>query len=194
MESMDAVLVKDNIPYTLVQFGAGRDLIAVSQVLCATLRHFTHGWLSGLVLLAKQARYAIDKSFVAMDEAMFDKLERSFCEMWYLYDPDWKSQGTALVAEKGTWLKKSTRFSWECPRDEVMHYMPIMARLPYMKLSGVSDKVERHRHRYSKIHRRVWLHPQVVKELDNRLNCFYIYWPHWRTGRRRCHGICSRGK
>jgi len=184
---MDAILAKDNIPTTLARFGAVEQsgLIAVSQILRSTLQRFAQSkpnpdssWLHGLCSLAQQARHDAHASN-SIDEEELNRLERTLCEMWYIYHPDWKIQGSSIVAEKGTWLKKSTKLSWDAAADEVMHYVPIKAVIPFLKISNVADAVERNRHQYSKIHRRLWVHPEVIKQLDDRLHCFYIYWPHW---------------
>lgn len=106
-------------------------------------------------------------------------LEQSMhTEMRYVYWPDWEQKPGKLVARKGTWLKRTTQFSWALTNDE-KHYLPHGILMPVLQVDKVVDDDELHRHEWVQQHARVWLKPSIVRTLEARRNAWFVYWPHF---------------
>merc|ERR1719498_983819 len=86
-------------------------------------------------------------------------------EMWYLYGPDWELKPGKLISRKGTWLKKSTRFSWEVSEKNKL-YVPHGVAMPMLQIGRVTDSVELQRHEWAGQHRLVWLMPAIIRTLE----------------------------
>jgi len=101
-------------------------------------------------------------------------------EMQYIYAHDWELKPGRLISRKGTWMKSSTRFSWEIHEDD-KHYIPHGVALPALQIGRVTDQVELQRHDWSGQHLRVWLNPVILQSLRDRHNTWFIYSPHWEV-------------
>lgn len=99
-------------------------------------------------------------------------------EMRYVHAPDWDVKPGILVSKKGTWLKPTTRFSWEIPFSEKL-YLPQGVSLPVLQIGKVTDVEELNRHEWSAQHLRVWLRPSLVKNIEARRHVWFVYYPHW---------------
>mmetsp|Transcript_6317 Transcript_6317/g.13821 ORF Transcript_6317/g.13821 Transcript_6317/m.13821 type:complete len:320 (+) Transcript_6317:43-1002(+) len=105
-----------------------------------------------------------------------DELET---ELRYVYAPDWDVKPAKLVSKKGTWLKKSSRFSWDMPESDKL-YLPHGIAMPVMQIGRVTDPAELQLHDWTSQHLRVWLQPSIVRELEARRGTWYVYWPHFQ--------------
>lgn len=101
-------------------------------------------------------------------------------EMRYVHGPDWELKPGRLITRKGTWLKKTTRFSWDIPHEEKL-YVPEGVGLPILQIGRVTDPAELKLHEWSEQHLRVWLNPSITKKLEARRNVWFVYWPHWKN-------------
>lgn len=101
-------------------------------------------------------------------------------EMQYIYAHDWELKPGRLISRKGTWMKSSTKFSWEIHEDD-KHYIPHGVALPALQIGRVTDQVELQRHDWSGQHLRVWLNPVILQTLRDRHNTWFIYYPHWEV-------------
>jgi len=99
-------------------------------------------------------------------------------EMWYIYGPDWELKPGKLISRKGTWLKKSARFSWDIHELDKL-YVPHGVTMPILQLGTVTDTSELQRHEWTLQHRRVWLKPAVIRALEARRGAWFIFGPHW---------------
>jgi len=99
-------------------------------------------------------------------------------EMRYVHGPDWEMKPGKLITKKGTWLKLTTKFSWEIPANEKI-YLPEGVALPVMQIGRVKDPKELKLHEWSNQHLRVWLKPTLVRSLEARRNMWYVYFPHF---------------
>jgi hypothetical protein len=102
------------------------------------------------------------------------------CEMRYVHRPDWELKPGRLITRKGTWLKRSTAFSWEIPQKEKM-YVPEGVGLPILQIGPVTDQVELKRHEWSAQHALVWMKPPIIEKLEARRDVWFVYWPHWES-------------
>jgi len=101
-------------------------------------------------------------------------------EMRYVHGPDWELKPGRLITRKGTWLKKTTRFSWDiAPQDKL--YVPEAVGLPILQIGRVTDQTELKLHEWSEQHLRVWLNPSIIKKLEARRDVWFVYWPHWQA-------------
>lgn len=101
-------------------------------------------------------------------------------EKWYLYGPDWELKPGKLISKKGTWLKKSTRFSWDVLEQEKL-YVPHGIAMPMLQIGRVTDTVELQRHEWAGQHRLVWLTPAIIRTLEARRGVWFIFGPHWEV-------------
>jgi len=99
-------------------------------------------------------------------------------EMRYIYGPDWEVKPGKLVSKKGTWLKSTTKFSWEVAENDKF-YMPHGIVMPVLQIARVVDAEELHRHEWTVQHLRVWLKPSIIQTLETRRGGWFIYRPHW---------------
>jgi hypothetical protein len=99
-------------------------------------------------------------------------------EMRYVHGPDWELKPGRLITKKGTWIKQTTRFSWEIPADEKL-YLPEGVALPVLQIARVTDNQELRLHEWSNQHLRVWLKPQIVRGIEARRHHWFVYWPHF---------------
>eukprot|EP00929_Paragymnodinium_shiwhaense_P045319 TRINITY_DN23172_c0_g1_i2.p1 TRINITY_DN23172_c0_g1~~TRINITY_DN23172_c0_g1_i2.p1 ORF type:complete len:313 (+),score=67.24 TRINITY_DN23172_c0_g1_i2:98-1036(+) len=99
-------------------------------------------------------------------------------EMRYVHGPDWEMKPGRLITRKGTWLKHTTRFSWEIPSNEKL-YLPEGVALPVLQIGRVVDKNELKLHEWSSQHLRVWLKPSIVRSIESRNDYWFVYWPHF---------------
>jgi len=99
-------------------------------------------------------------------------------ECRYCYGPDWDVKPGKLVSRKGTWLKVSTRFSWDL-NDQQKLYLPQGVVMPILQIGRVTDPVEIKRHEWSSQHVRVWMKPSIVRTLEARRGVWFVYWPHF---------------
>jgi hypothetical protein len=107
-------------------------------------------------------------------------LEEAFnYEMRYVHGPDWELKPGRLITRKGTWLKKTTRFSWDIPHEDKL-YVPEGVGVPILQIGRVTDPVELRLHEWSEQHLRVWVKPAIITKLEARRNVWYVYWPHWK--------------
>lgn len=104
--------------------------------------------------------------------------ETLFTECRYCYGPDWDIKPGKLVSRKGTWLKVSTRFSWELSGTQKL-YLPQGVVMPILQIGKVSDPEELKRHEWVGQHIRVWLKPSLVRTLEARRDVWFVYWPHF---------------
>lgn len=110
-----------------------------------------------------------------------EKLESTLhTEMRYLYGPDWDLKPGKLISKKGTWLKKSTGFSWDVS-DSDKYYLPNGISMPALQIGKVTDPVELKRHEWSRQHQRIWLKPTIIDSLEARRGVWFIYGPHWEV-------------
>lgn len=100
-------------------------------------------------------------------------------DMWHVYGPDWDIQPGKLISKKGTWLKRTTQFSWETKEVQKL-YMPHGVVMPCLQISSIKDKAELKRHEWVAQHLRVWLRPSIVRTLEARRGIWFTYWPHWQ--------------
>lgn len=99
-------------------------------------------------------------------------------EMRYVHGPDWEVKPGKLISKKGTWLKRTTRFSWEiAPGDKL--YLPEGVALPVLQIGRVTDTSELKLHEWSAQHLRVWLKPPIVRTMETRKDVWFVYWPHF---------------
>mmetsp|Transcript_106995 Transcript_106995/g.300996 ORF Transcript_106995/g.300996 Transcript_106995/m.300996 type:complete len:311 (-) Transcript_106995:154-1086(-) len=98
-------------------------------------------------------------------------------EMRYVHAPDYEVKPGKLITKKGTWLKRTTRFSWEIPTMEKL-YLPEGVAVPVLQFARVVDRAELELHDWSAQHVRVWLKPSVIEMLEARRDVWFIYWPH----------------
>lgn len=99
-------------------------------------------------------------------------------EMRYVHAPDWEMKPGRVISRKGTWLKKSTRFSWDItPEDKL--YVPEGVAVPVLQIGRVTDQTELSRHEWADQHLLVWLKPPLLETLEARRNAWFVYWPHW---------------
>jgi hypothetical protein len=101
-------------------------------------------------------------------------------EMRYVHGPDWEMKPGKLITKKGTWLKRTTKFSWETPMSDKL-YLPEGVALPVMQIGRVTDPDELKLHEWSSQHLRVWLKPTLVESLEARRDVWYVYIPHFDT-------------
>jgi len=101
-------------------------------------------------------------------------------EMWYLYGPDWELKPGKLISRKGTWLKKSTRFSWEVAENDKL-YCPHGLAMPMLQIGKITSQVELTRHEWSGQHRSVWLTPAIIRSLEARRGVWFVFGPHWEV-------------
>jgi len=101
-------------------------------------------------------------------------------EKWYVYRPDWELKPGRLISKKGTWLKKSTRFSWEIAEQDKL-YIPHGLCMPMLQIGGINDPIELRRHEWAGQHQLVWLTPAVVRTLEARCGVWFIFGPHWEA-------------
>lgn len=99
-------------------------------------------------------------------------------EMRYVHGPDWELKPGRLITRKGTWLKHTTRFSWEIPANEKL-YLPEGVALPVLQIGRVVDKSELSLHEWSCQHLRVWLKPSILRSIESRADYWFVYWPHF---------------
>lgn len=99
-------------------------------------------------------------------------------EMRYVYGPDWEVKPGKLVSKKGTWSKKSTKFSWEILEQDKL-YMPHGIVMPVLQIGRVTDPLELKRHEWTQQHLRVWLKPAIIRTLEARRGVWFVYYPHW---------------
>lgn len=99
-------------------------------------------------------------------------------EMRYVYGPDWEVKPGKCVSKKGTWLKRTTQFSWEVKESQKL-YIPPGIVMPVLQIGQVTDKAELKRHEWGAQHLRVWLKPPIVRTLEQRRGTWFVYWPHW---------------
>eukprot|EP00927_Polykrikos_kofoidii_P054511 TRINITY_DN48923_c0_g1_i1.p1 TRINITY_DN48923_c0_g1~~TRINITY_DN48923_c0_g1_i1.p1 ORF type:complete len:318 (+),score=52.19 TRINITY_DN48923_c0_g1_i1:84-1037(+) len=99
-------------------------------------------------------------------------------EMRYVHGPDWDLKPGKLISRKGTWLKHTTRFSWEISQQDRL-YLPEGVALPVLQIGRVVDKEELSLHEWSAQHLRVWLKPSIVRTLEGRRNVWFVYMPHF---------------
>lgn len=99
-------------------------------------------------------------------------------EMRYVHGPDWDVKPGRLISRKGTWLKNTTRFSWDIPHGEKL-YLPEGVALPVLQIGRVVDKAELALHEWSNQHLRVWLKPSILRTIESRLDHWFVYWPHF---------------
>jgi len=99
-------------------------------------------------------------------------------EMRYIYGPDWEVKPGKCVSKKGTWLKRTTQFSWEVKEAHKL-YIPPGVVMPVLQIGQVTDQVEIKRHEWGGQHLRVWLKPPIVRSLEQRRGTWFVYWPHW---------------
>jgi hypothetical protein len=100
--------------------------------------------------------------------------------MRYVHGPDWELKPGRLITKKGTWLKSTTRFSWEVPNNEKL-YVPEGVGIPILQIGRVIDPEEIKLHEWSEQHLRVWMPPDIIKRLEARRMVWFIYWPHWKS-------------
>eukprot|EP00440_Ansanella_granifera_P022915 gb/GFBE01024886.1/.p1 GENE.gb/GFBE01024886.1/~~gb/GFBE01024886.1/.p1 ORF type:complete len:315 (+),score=65.82 gb/GFBE01024886.1/:1-945(+) len=103
-------------------------------------------------------------------------------EMWYVYGPDWEVKPGKLVSKKGTWLKKTARFSWELaeagPQKSKL-YLPQGVVMPVLQIGKVVDQKELKLHEWVGQHLRVWMKPAIVRAIEARAGAWFVYWPHF---------------
>lgn len=99
-------------------------------------------------------------------------------ECRYCYGPDWDVKPGKLVSRKGTWLKTSTRFSWELGDQEKL-YLPQGVVMPIMQIGRVTDTSERQRHEWVSQHVCVWMKQPIIRTLEARRGVWFVYWPHF---------------
>jgi len=97
----------------------------------------------------------------------------------YCYSPDIDMAPGKLVARKGTWIKTSTRFSWELPEEDKF-YVPQGMAVPIIQLGPVTDREEATRHDWAGQHLKIWMKPAVMKALEARRHTWFVYLPHFR--------------
>jgi hypothetical protein len=127
-------------------------------------------------------RLGVTSQFRSWDAAMdcIGDLERAFhTEMRYVYGPDWDVKPGKLVSRKGTWLKESTKFSWELQEPAKM-YIPHGVVMPVLQIGRIIDASELKRHEWSGQHLRVWLKLPIIRTLQARKDVWFVYWPHWQ--------------
>lgn len=132
-------------------------------------------------LLAEGSKKTANSSVQSLSDAreQLSKLEAAFhTEMRYVHGPDWEVKPGKLITKKGTWLKQTTKFSWEIPAGEKM-YLPEGVALPVLQIGRVTDPVELKTHEWSSQHLRVWMKPTLVRQLEARRDVWYIYAPHF---------------
>jgi len=101
-------------------------------------------------------------------------------EMRYIYGPDWELKPGKLISKKGTWLKKTTNFSWEIA-DHDKFYMPHGVIMPVLQIGRVMDQVELKRHEWACLHNRVWVKPAIIQTMDARRGTWFVYRPHFEV-------------
>lgn len=101
-----------------------------------------------------------------------------YTECRYCYGPDWDVKPGKLVSRKGTWLKVSTRFSWELTDTQKL-YVPQGVVMPVMQIGRVTDPTELQRHDWASQHVRVWMKPTIVRTLEARRGVWFVYYPHF---------------
>jgi len=99
-------------------------------------------------------------------------------EMRYVYGMDWELKPGKLVSKKGTWVKRTTQFSWELSETHKL-YIPQGVAMPVLQTGQVADQMELKRHEWGPQHLRVWLKPAIVHMLEARRGTWFVYWPHW---------------
>merc|ERR1712232_206795 len=137
--------------------------------------------LANLENLVEEAASAVGEMPPNVEAALENlaSLEVEFrTEMRYVHSPDWEMKPGRMVPKKGTWLKKTTRFSWEVPAAEKL-YVPGGISLPVLQVSRVVDAEEKKRHEWSYQHLRIWMKPVILRTLEERRNVWFVYWPHW---------------
>jgi len=101
-------------------------------------------------------------------------------EKWYIYGPDWELKPGRLISKKGTWLKPSTRFSWEISEQDKL-YIPHGMCMPMMQIGHIKDQEELTRHEWAAQHQLVWLSPAIIRTLEARRGVWFIFHPHWEV-------------
>lgn len=96
----------------------------------------------------------------------------------YVYIIDWEIKPGALFAKKGTWLKTSTRFSWELGVEDKL-YVPTGLGVPILQVAKITDEVELKRHDWAANHMRVWVKPGIINKLRARRDVWFVYIPHF---------------
>lgn len=102
-------------------------------------------------------------------------------EMRYVHGPDWELKPGRLISRKGTWLKTSTRFSWELGPEEKL-YVPEGVAVPVLQIGRVNDVAELKLHEWSSQHSVVWLKPALLAAIEARRHVWFVYWPHFEDG------------
>eukprot|EP00441_Pelagodinium_beii_P013356 CAMPEP_0197680364 /NCGR_PEP_ID=MMETSP1338-20131121/93184_1 /TAXON_ID=43686 ORGANISM="Pelagodinium beii, Strain RCC1491" /NCGR_SAMPLE_ID=MMETSP1338 /ASSEMBLY_ACC=CAM_ASM_000754 /LENGTH=284 /DNA_ID=CAMNT_0043261529 /DNA_START=52 /DNA_END=902 /DNA_ORIENTATION=- len=104
-------------------------------------------------------------------------------EMRYVYGPDWEVKPGKLVSRKGTWLKKTAKFSWELAEGGAQNsqklYLPTGVSVPVLQIGKVTDPAELKLHEWAGQHMRVWLKPGIVRSIEARYGVWFLYWPHF---------------
>jgi len=132
-------------------------------------------------LLGEASRVAGEPRLQTVEDAreQLSQLEAAFhTEMRYVHGPDWEVRPGKLITKKGTWLKKTTKFSWEIPAGEKI-YLPEGVAVPVLQIGRVTDASELKLHEWSSQHLRVWLKPNLVRQLEVRRDVWYVYFPHF---------------
>merc|ERR1712125_288702 len=107
--------------------------------------------LANLENLVEEAASAVGEMPPNVEAALENlaSLEVEFrTEMRYVHSPDWEMKPGRMVPKKGTWLKKTTRFSWKVPAEEK-------------------------RHEWSYQHLRIWMKPVILRTLEERRNVWF---------------------
>lgn len=113
--------------------------------------------------------------------AQLTKMEKEMhVEMWYVYGHDWEPKPGRLISRKGTWLKKSTCFSWEISEEDKL-YVPHGVSMPILQIGQVTSPAELERHEWTTQHRRVWVMPAIIRALEARRGVWFIFGPHWEV-------------
>eukprot|EP00930_Biecheleria_cincta_P003527 TRINITY_DN104465_c0_g1_i1.p1 TRINITY_DN104465_c0_g1~~TRINITY_DN104465_c0_g1_i1.p1 ORF type:complete len:304 (+),score=64.75 TRINITY_DN104465_c0_g1_i1:17-928(+) len=111
-------------------------------------------------------------------------LEETLCtEMRYVYGPDWEVKPGRLVSRKGTWLKKTPRFSWELSEapgnGNAKLYLPQGVAVPVLQIGKVVDPEVLKIHEWVSQHARVWMKPGILRTVEARIGTWFVYMPHF---------------
>lgn len=112
--------------------------------------------------------------------SLLDSLEVALhTSMRYVYSPDWEVRAGRMISKKGTWLKTTTKFSWEVSEPDEKIYIPQGVAMPVIQIGHVTDPEEIVRHDWTLQHLVVWLKPSIVETLKRRADTWYVYYPHF---------------